>query len=359
LGPYHMKSALSFDDVLLVPKRSLPSRSDVDLQVSLGLEHRLSLPIISANMSTVTEDEMAIEMRRCGGVGAIHRMCSPERQVEIVNATRAGYLNMGMMNAPYIVSIENGMKGVERAQFVTKKAYHHHFIFCLDVAHAFSQETVDTLKELYFALGDQTVIVGNIATPGAADFIMQEINKVNDIGLEIIFKVGIGGGSQCTTRVVTGCGLPTFESILRFRDHSTKYTIIADGGIKNSGDIVKALAAGANFVMLGSLLAGTKEAPGPVIKGKGKRYKVYRGSASFGGQEDYSHKEGDVEYVEGEESLVPYKGDVGKILTTLKQGIRSGFSYCNAHNLTELRQNAEFVTISSSGYLENLPHGSY
>lgn len=354
-----MKTALSFDDVLLVPKQSLPSRSDVDLQVSLGMEHRLSLPIISANMSTVTEDEMAIEMRRYGGVGAIHRMCSPERQVEIVNATRAGYLNMGMMNSPYIVSIENGKKGIERARFVTKNAFTHHFIFCLDVAHAFSEQTVETLKELFFALGDQTVIVGNLSTPDAADFIEGGIDKVNDIGLEIIYKVGIGGGSQCTTRMVTGCGLPTFESIRRFNQHTRAYTIIADGGIKNSGDIVKAFAAGANFVMLGSLLAGTKEAPGPVIKGKGQRYKVYRGSASFGGQEDYSHKEGDVKYVEGEESLVPYKGDVGKILNTLEQGIRSGFSYCKAHNLTELRQNAEFVTISSSGYLENLPHGSF
>jgi IMP dehydrogenase len=353
-----MNSALSFDDVLLVPKLSLPSRSDVDLIVSLG-EYKLYLPIISANMSTITEDEMAIEMKRHGGVGAIHRMCSPERQVEIVNATRAGYLNMGMINSPYIVSIENGKEGIKRAHFITKNAFHKNFIWCLDVAHAFSWETVNTLKELWFALGNQTVIVGNLATPDAADFIISNVEKINDIGLDIIFKVGVGGGSQCTTRVVTGCGLPTFESIHRFAMHNTPYTIIADGGIKNSGDIVKALAAGANFVMLGSLLAGTKEAPGPVIKGKGQRYKVYRGSASFGGQEDYSHKEGDVKYVEGEESLVPYKGDVGKILNTLEQGIRSGFSYCNARNLTELRQNAEFVTISDSGYRENLPHGSF
>jgi hypothetical protein len=162
--------------------------------------------------------------------------------------------------------------------------------------------------------------------------------------------------SQCTTRIVTGCGLPTLESIFRIRISlpNPNLKLIADGGIKNSGDIVKVLAAGANAVMLGHLLAGAKETPGNVIKYKGGLYKIYRGSASFGQKFDVG-KDG---FVEGEETLVSYKSQVTTTLTQLIEGVRSGCSYCGAVTLEELQENAEFVHITDSGYVESTAHGA-
>jgi IMP dehydrogenase len=274
-----IRKALSFDDVLLVPGHSpVDSRTDIDLSVDF-LGYKLLLPLISANMSTVTEFDMALEMHNAGGLGIIHRMCSIEDQCSIVKKLRHK-----LFAGPIAASFEIG--GMERAKALTTVGCD---IFCLDVAHADSNNTFEFLIKFVSEFSYAPLIIGNIATVDAATHIYNLLKKRGLWHERIAFKVGIGSGSQCTTRIVTGCGLPTLASLLEFRikkaltfDQKLPYQLIADGGIKNSGDIVKALAAGADMVMLGSLLAGCKESPGNVIKHKGQLFKVYRGSASYG-----------------------------------------------------------------------------
>ena len=340
----------SFDDVLLVPKRTFGgSRNKVDLSTKI-CGAQMNIPIFSANMSSVTEADMVIAMYNHGGLGVLHRMCSLKEQSKMLYQI-AGKIG-GNYPLPVFVSIEGtkkeGLKRVECVEFFKPLGY------CIDVAHADSPDVEDTVCSLLDGWPDIKLIIGNYATP---EGIYHLINKFNsEITDNLAFKVGIGSGSQCTTRIVTGCGLPTFESILRIRewDDNHNIKIIADGGIKNSGDIVKALAAGANAVMLGSLLAGTKETPGNVIKHKGGLYKIYRGSASFGQKFDVG-KDG---FVEGEETLVPYKSQVTTTLTQLIEGMKSGFSYCGALNIEELQDNAEFVKISNAGHHEGTAHGA-
>jgi IMP dehydrogenase len=197
------------------------------------------------------------------------------------------------------------------------------------------------------------LIVGNLATYQAAEYFLKHVASDR-----LSLKVGVGGGSVCTTRVRTGCGMPTFQSVLDVvaATRETKYNVavIADGGIRTSGDVVKCLAAGADAVMLGSILAGTDEAPGSVVRTKEGLFKQYYGSASHRAKKEFF---GSSEYVEGAERLVPYKGSVAKVLSHLLDGVRSGFTYCGASSLSELRSTASFVRVSGSGYLEGLPHG--
>lgn len=344
-----MVKALSFDDVLLVPKHTFGgSRDEVSLITNVA-SIRLGVPLLSANMSSVTETEMIEAMSDCGGVGVLHRMCSPENQKTIIVQSNA-------ITRDSFISVEGSPKEalerLDKIYFSVSKASG----ICIDVAHADSPVVLDTIVAIKSRYKYIPLIIGNYATPQAIGNVLDSCRK-NDISLESIsFKVGVGSGSQCTTRIITGCGLPTFWSVKTIRQFYPSINIIADGGFKNSGDIVKALAAGANAVMLGSLLAGTKETPGNVIKHKGQLYKVYRGSASFGQKFE---RLGRGKYVEGEETLVPYKGSVYPILNSLAQGIRSGFSYCGAKNIKELHENAEFVEITNSGYKESQPHGAF
>jgi IMP dehydrogenase len=336
-----MLYANSFDDVLLVPQRTFGgSRDQVSLATSVaGIP--LKFPILSANMSSITETDMAIEMYKFGGVGVLHRMCSPKEQL---------YLLPKYEKPPVFVSVEGKYKeALERIRLCEK---YHPYGYCIDVAHADSPEVENTILEIYSKIiPTPRLIIGNYATPKGIDNLLKRLGG-NFPLYDLSFKVGIGSGSQCTTRIVTGSGLPTLESIFRIRKFFPKINLIADGGIKNSGDIVKALAAGANSVMLGHLIAGTKETPGNVIKDDGKLFKIYRGSASFG-QKFEVQKQG---YIEGEETLVPYKGHVSTILTQLMEGVRSGFSYNGARNIVELWKNAEFVQISAAGYHESTAH---
>jgi len=234
----------------------------------------------------------------------------------------------------------------------------------VDIAHGHSSYAVDAVKKIKRELGDVEVVAGNVATgAGARDLIKAGADAV---------KVGVGSGSICVTRVVTGFGVPQLTAIVDSYAEAmdSGIPIIGDGGVRNPGDVTKALAAGASTVMIGSLFAGTEESPGPTILREGSRFKLTRGMASLGATIDRRVRErgtgtGDAALVEevvedsvpeGVEGLIPYKGHVAEVVRQLVGGLRSGMSYCGAHNLNELRRNAEFLQITAAGYAESLPH---
>lgn len=341
-----MRTVLSFDDVLLVPGyNDIPSRSEVGLDsIVAGVD--LTLPIIAANMPSVCEREMAVAVGSAGGIGIIHRMQSIPAQTDQVSASPF----------PIGAAIGIGDDWKLRAEALIHAGAN---IICLDVAHGHQERVVDTALE-FLQLFDVSLIIGNIATAQAAAHFDSEISEVDQA--RVALKVGVGGGSVCTTRIKTGFGMPTLQSVMDvsrvLNENDSEISIIADGGIKTSGDIVKALAAGADAVMLGSLLAGTREAPGDVIKDDktGLKYKVYRGAASYGAKEAHF---GEAEYIEGAERLIPYKGSVSKVLASLEEGIRSGLTYFGVDNLADLREEVEFVRITQAGWRESLPHGIF
>jgi IMP dehydrogenase len=470
------QEALTFDDVLLVPRRSpVKSRSDVSTATCLSRHIRLDMPIVSANMDTVTEWEMAAAMARAGGIGIVHRFMTAERQAEEVRRVKRA--ESYIVEAPYTLSPEatvsaarqimnqQGIGGLvvvdgenrplgiltrrdvqlvddgetvmkvmtPASQLVTAPAgtsleaanriLAEHRIeklplvdgeghlaglitakdiqqllahpratkdrkgrlrvgaavgvrpgfleraallleagadaLVVDIAHGHSDNAIETVRALRRRFGDVEIIAGNVATAeGTQDLI--------EAGADAI-KVGIGPGSICITRIVTGYGVPQITAIAECADVARRYDvpIIADGGIRNSGDIVKALAAGADSVMLGSLLAGTDESPGLIITRNGQRYKVSRGMASLGaalGRPDRQPENQDQDpastrvVAEGVEAAVPYRGGVTDMLNQLVGGLRSGLSYGGAMTIPELQSNAEFIRISQAGVTESRPH---
>ncbi len=470
-----IREGLTFDDVLLVPKRSsVISRSHVSLKTRLSRRINLNIPIVSANMDTVTEANMAIAIAREGGIGIIHRFMSIEQQVnEVKKVKRAeniiieqpytvkqeqylydaiskmneynvsgllvtdddnrlvgiltrrdimfesdmnkrvyDVMTKNVITARYGISIDeakdilhkyrieklplvdehNRVKGLITAKDIMKMDQYPlaakdkkgrllvgaavgvkgDFIerteklldagadvIVIDIAHGHSENAINAVKSIRKAFPDCELIAGNVATAqGTKDLI--------DAGVDAV-KVGVGSGSICITRIVTGSGVPQLTAIMECSKVAKDYDIpiIADGGIRNSGDITKALAAGAHTVMIGSLLAGTDESPGVSITKNGKKYKIYRGMASFYAslgrkmrEEGALNIDDDLnDYVpEGVEALVEYKGSVVEIVRHLLGGLRSGFSYCGARNIDELHRNAEFIKMTMAGYIESMPH---
>jgi IMP dehydrogenase len=348
-----IRRALSFNDVLLVPRHTrVFSRSDVNLSTKVaGLE--LEIPIIAANMSSVCEAEMAIALGRIGGLGIIHRMCSVDEEREMLCQASAGYAPPpGRQNQQLQVGFSIGVGPDWRGRMEACRP--HAQIACLDVAHADSNRVLDLLQTYFKDFSDYPLIIGNIATADAARRLKEAIPE-RYYG-SIALKVGIGGGSLCTTRIKTGFGMPTLQSVADVREVTSGVPdMIADGGIASSGDIVKSLVAGANAVMLGSLLAGTEEAPGDLIRDDhGSLMKQYRGSASFSDKQ----KRGEAtRNVEGESTLVPYRGKVADVIGDLLDGIRSGLSYGGSSDIQGLQENVEFAEITTHGYRESLPHG--
>lgn len=463
--------SFTFDDVLLVPRKSsIRSRKQVNTSTWLMPGFRLSVPILSANMDTVTESEMAIAMARLGGLGIIHRFMSIEHQVsEVKRVKRAENL---VVEHPYTVSpktsVEDARKLMEesvsggllvmdeqesllgiltkrdvlfednesrpvqelmtpRSRMITappgttleeaKQILHKHRIeklplltaqnklvglitakdiikrqqhpdaskdqkgrlqvgaaigvkqsdierakalldvevdvLVLDIAHGHSEHAIQILKELRNRFGSEIrIIAGNVATPqGVLDLASAGANAI---------KVGVGAGSICITRIVTGFGVPQLSAILECSQvaQDKGIPIIADGGIRNSGDLSKALAAGAQTVMIGSLLAGTNESPGKIIQRKGRRYKIIRGMASLGATMSREDTTDELEQVvpEGVEAAVPYRGSVQEILQQLIGGFRSSMSYAGASTLEEFQQFTEFVPITSASLTESKPH---
>lgn len=469
-----IREGLTFDDVLLVPKRSpIVSRSQTDLRTKLSRNITLNIPIISANMDTVTESGMAIALAREGGIGIIHRFMAIEDQVdEILKVKRsesvmieqpytikpdmsvaeakkamadygvsgllveeegklAGIITrrditfeknnrrkvsevmtkevitakdgltieqakdilhkqrieklpvvddkrriLGLITSKDILKMEQypyaskdrkgrllvgaavGVKGdyLERTEALLEAGAD---VLVVDIAHGHSENAINTIHMIKKAFPNCELIAGNVATgDGANDLIKAGVDAV---------KVGVGSGSICITRVVTGSGVPQLtavvDSVRVSRDHDIP--VISDGGIRNSGDITKALAAGSSSVMVGSLFGGTDESPGKTLVKNGKKFKMYRGMASFYASLGRKYREGaqvidsdDLnDYVpEGVEAMVPYKGSVVEIVRQLAGGLRSGLSYCGAKTIAEMQKNAEFIKMTSAGYIESQPH---
>ena len=469
-----IKEGLTFDDVLLVPKYSnITTRSQTDLRTKLSKNISLNIPLISANMDTVTEAAMAIAMAREGGIGIIHRFLTVEEEVEeVLKVKRSASV---MIENPYTISAtqsakeainymhEKGISGLlvvkdsklagilthrdvmfesESAKLVqdimtkdvitakpgitlveakeilrqhrieklplvdesgqikglvTSKDITHNEnypnaskdkkgrplvgaavgvkgdfmertealleadadVIVVDIAHGHSENAITTIKNIKKAFPSCELIAGNVATAhGAEDLIKAGVDAV---------KVGVGSGSICITRVITGSGVPQLTAVYDCAQIGKKYDvpIISDGGTRTSGDLTKALAAGASTVMVGSLFGGTDESPGSFVMKNGKRYKIYRGMASFYAALGRKSKEtGNVainddlnDYVaEGVEAMVPYKGTVTDIIKQLAGGVRSGLSYCGAHTIPQMQQNAEFIKMSRAGFAESQPH---
>jgi len=333
----NIRKCFSYDDVLLVPQYSnIVSRREVDIGSSLGENLDFALPIISSPMDTITETAMATAMCTSGGLGIVHRYNSIEKQADLCR----------------------NIKGIRAAAIGISGDYLHRAIglvdsgaqiLCLDVAHGHHELMRSAIEGIRAYFGDSVhIMAGNIATKkGFEDLAIWGADSV---------RCNIGSGSICSTRIQTGHGVPGLQTIFDCFLAETKrdVKIIADGGLRSSGDIVKALAAGADFVMLGSMLAGTKQAPGQVlISPTGKKYKTYRGMASKAAQYQWrGHCSSD----EGISTTVPYHGNVEEILADLSGGIRSGLSYSGARNIMELQLRAEFIIQTSSGQAESKTH---
>ena len=470
-----IREGLTFDDVLLVPKRSpIVSRSQTDLRTKLSRKITLNIPIISANMDTVTESGMAIALAREGGIGIIHRFITIEDQVdEILKVKRsesvmieqpytikpdvtmaearkamaeygvsgllveeegklAGIITrrditfeknnkrkvselmtkdvitakagttieqakeilhnqrieklpvvddkkriMGLITSKDILKMEQyphaskdkkgrllvgaavGIKGdyLERTEALLEAGAD---VLVVDIAHGHSENAITTVHMIKKAFPDCELVAGNVATDdGARDLIKAGVDAI---------KVGVGSGSICITRVVTGSGVPQLTAVIDSVKVAKDYDIpvISDGGIRNSGDITKALAAGASSVMVGSLFGGTDESPGKTLVKNGKKFKMFRGMASFYASLGRKYREEGSQVVdsddlndyvpEGVEAMVPYKGSVVEIVRQLAGGLRSGLSYCGAKTIPEMQKNAEFIKMTSAGYIESQPH---
>ena len=335
-----MKSTVCFDDVLLEPQYSeICSRSEITIGSDLLNIGKLDFPVISAPMDTVTESEMAKAIFSFGGVGIIHRYNSIAQQAAMVHSACFNELHC-------IVGAAVGVNHdfIDRARACIDAGAK---IICVDVAHGHHSNVRHALAVLRNTFGTSVhIMAGNVAT-------LEAFNDVADWGADSI-RVGIGGGSICSTRIQTGHGVPTLQSVIDCAMSDRDVALIADGGIKNSGDIVKALAAGADFVMLGSMLAGTDEAPGEVIRAPGGHSrKVYRGMASKEAQRDWR---GRVSSIEGVAHVVPCKGPVEATLHEIATGIRSGLSYSGALNISELQSKSTFIKQSFQSTVESSTH---
>ena len=471
-----IREGITFDDVLLVPKfSSITSRSETDLSTRLSKNISLNIPLISANMDTVTESTMAVTMAREGGIGIIHRFLTIEEQAnQVLKVKRSGSVMIenpyqindnqtistafeimndkevsgllvvnsesklvgilterdvlfespnsdklvnelmtkdvvtskpnttvseakeilknnrieklpliddnrnihGLFSTQDILNTENypnaskdkkgrplvgaavGVKGdfLERTEALLEA---NTDVIVVDIAHGHSENAITTVKNIKKAFPNCELIAGNVATAqGTEDLIKAGVDAV---------KVGVGSGSICITRVITGSGVPQLTAVMDCAEIAKKYDIpiISDGGTKTSGDATKALAGGASTVMLGSMLSGTDESPGSTISKNGNRYKIYRGMASLAAARGRKSKETGLvdladdlnDYVaEGVEGFVPYKGTVTDIIKQITGGIRSGLSYCGGHTISQMQENAEFIKMSGAGFAESKPH---
>ena len=331
-------TSMSFDDALLVPQYSdIDSRKSLSTSNQLDDKITLGLPIISSPMDTVTEVDMAFAMDTHGGLGIIHRYNRVDDQARLVKKAKL----KGVDNVGVAIGVTDDF--LERAQALVEEGAN---VLCIDVAHGHHSMVERAIQSLKSVFGDSLhIMAGNVATgEGARDLANWGADSV---------RVGIGGGSICSTRLVSGHGVPTFQTIIDCVEYGCSVPIIADGGIKTSGDIVKALAAGADFVMLGSMLAGTDQSPGQVFDNGNKKYKVYRGMASSEAQVNWRGK---TSTPEGISTTIPYKGDVNAILDDLKGGIQSGMSYSGARTIRDLQAKAKFIRQTPAGQSESYTH---
>ncbi len=344
-----IKEALTFDDVTLTPKYSEILPSEVDTSIKLTEFLKLKIPLLSSAMDTVTESKMAIAIAKAGGIGVIHRNLEIKRQIFEIQKVKKQKLFVG-------AAVGAGPEEFKRATAILKENIQ---MIVVDTAHGHTKKVSEIIKFIKRKKNKKTALcAGNVATAEAAKFL-------DKLGVDII-KVGIGPGSICTTRLVAGIGVPQLSAILSVRKglKNRNIKIISDGGIKYSGDLAKAFAAGADAVMIGSLLAGTDEAPGKLIKRNGKLFKSFRGMGSVGamnkGSADryFQSKQKDIsKYVpEGVEGLSKYKGKVENVIYKLIGGLKSSMGYLGSKQIKYLRNKPQFVKITKAGFYESMVH---
>ena len=359
-----LQEGYTFDDVLLVPAYSTVVPAEVKLETQLTKNIKLNIPVTSAAMDTVTEDEMAIALASLGGLGFIHKNMSIEKQSEMVKKVKETEITDEYQDSTAVDSKGRLLVGaavgvadntMERVRELVKAGVD---IITVDSAHGHSKGVIDYVRKIRDEFADLDIVGGNVVTAQAAIDLVYA-------GASVI-KVGVGPGSICTTRVVAGVGVPQLTAINDVYEVIKTYNIgvIADGGIKLSGDIVKALAAGGDVVMLGGLLAGTKETPGEIVETNGKQVKTYVGMGSLSamkrGSSDRYFQGGEKELKklvpEGIEATVPYKGEMRQVIHQMMGGLRSGMGYVGCENIRELKTDAKFVKISNAGLQESHPH---
>ena len=344
-----IKEALTFDDVTMAPKYSGVLPSEVNTSTKLSANLTLKIPLLSSAMDTVTESKMAIAIAKAGGIGVIHRNLNIKKQIEEIRKVKKQGLLVG-------AAVGAGPLELKRAEAILKEQIN---LIVVDTAHGHSKKVAEIVKAIKKIKTKKTTLcAGNIATADAAKFLIK-------LGVDIV-KVGIGPGSICTTRLVAGIGVPQLSAILAVKQgiKNNKTKIISDGGIKYSGDIAKALSAGADAVMIGSLCAGSTETPGKLIKKNGKLFKSFRGMGSVGamnkGSADryFQKKQKDTsKYVpECVEGFVKYKGDVKNIIYKLIGGLKSSMGYLGAKKVLYLKTKPNFVKITKAGFYESMVH---
>ena len=351
-----MRRALTYDDVNIVPKYSeLESRSEIKLTTKFTKNTEIKIPIVSSPMDTVTEDVMAIEMGRLGGVGIIHRFNTIEHQVKMISNVSKSLHDIsieeakkyGFTSTPICAAV--GVTGdyLERAKELVLSGCN---VILIDVAHGHHKLVGEAIGEIKRDISDIEVIAGSIATSEAA-------RQLCEWGVDGL-RVGVGNGSLCETRIRTGVGLPQVTALFGVCSTADDYNVpvIADGGIRNVGDVCKGLGCGADTIMVGSLLSGTKESPGSIEK-KGQwpneqLFKKYRGSASLDSKLD----RGEDKNVEGNHKVIPYKGKASRILHDIRDGINSACSYVGASNISEYHSKVELIEVTRAGNIEGKPY---
>ncbi len=342
------KESFTFDDVTLVPQYSSVLPSETITSIKLGENLKLDIPLMSSAMDTITESKMAIAIAKSGGIGIIHRNLSIIEQAKEVKKVKKNNLFVG-------AAVGTNTKDIDRVYKLLESKVD---LIVVDTAHGHTKKVLSIIKKIKKISKKCILCAGNIATAKAAKFLA-------DLGVDIV-KVGIGPGSICTTRLVAGIGVPQLSAILdvkkALKNYKTK--IISDGGIKFSGDLAKAIAAGADAIMIGSLFSGTTESPGKIFKYKRKLYKNFRGmgsvgAMSMGSADRYFQKKNKntSKYVpEGVEGIVQFKGPVNKIIFKLIGGLRSSMGYMGSKTIKELQKKSEFVKITKAGFYESTVH---
>jgi IMP dehydrogenase len=339
---YLAKNDICFDDILMVPQYSeVVSRSSVDFKMNIGGHTWLDLPIIASPMDTVCEKDMAIAIAESGGIGIIHRFMSAKNQIRMVEEVHS-HNSLGL-------NVGAALSSTFIEEHVEKLISAGASMLLIDTANGHSKMAIDATIRLKKLVGDNVhVMAGNVAT--VEGYIALDIAGADSV------RVGIGGGSMCTTRIVSGHGIPTLSSIINVREAKDKFNlnagIVADGGIRNTGDMVKAFAAGADSVMLGSMLAGTDESPGSLYFNGDKKFKTFRGMAS-----KEANKDKDIAVAEGISTMIPYKGSVKDIIKDIKGGLGSGCSYSGVDFLCNLYQESMYTRVSPLSVKESMPHG--
>lgn len=346
--PYTPGKYLSYDDVLLLPKIStVESRNDprLNTKAKIAIDLELKIPLISSPMSTVTESAMAIALRKAGGLGILHRFYA-SREAQIADIIK---VQSETGEVAFSIGLDQG--DIELVHEVTDRF--GKAVVCVDTAHGGLKKSLDQVYRLANKFDQKIrIIAGNTATP-------PELAALIKAGAHAV-RVGIGPGSLCSTRMIAGIGVSQLTAIIQARETvsglQSNCKIIADGGIRYPGDAVKALAAGADCVMIGNLFAGTDESPGEIQETNGKRWKRYYGQSS---QEFLNLIKKKGVTAEGSSMDIPYRGSVNDAIEYLMGGIRSGMSYCGVYNLDDLYENATFIEISHAGQIESRPHGTF